>query len=291
MDVRKIGVFIAENRKSKGLTQEQLGEKLGVTNKTVSRWETGKYMPDLSLLKPLSDELGVSINELLNGEKVESENIESIVENAQESIIKTIDHANRKIKMAKKIFVIVLIAVIVFFVLIISLFAIDINRMRNNEPVVFSTWGFSYVPPVDLKDEEMETAVKRYLTDKQDGENKHQKNEKSFAEIRTYFINEKESQKEYELYAWVLLENYHYENGVTKKESSISRPYKFVLVNTDSGFYVVDSRTTRDGIYYADDMQSIFPENVLNDMESVYTDGTTDKLEMDIAQQVQLYFK
>lgn len=56
MDTKKIGAFIAMNRKKKGYTQEQLAEKLGVTNKTISRWENGHYMPDLSLLEPLSKE-------------------------------------------------------------------------------------------------------------------------------------------------------------------------------------------------------------------------------------------
>lgn len=51
MELGKIGKFIALNRKNKGLTQEQLAERLGVTNKTISRWETGKYMPDLSLYR------------------------------------------------------------------------------------------------------------------------------------------------------------------------------------------------------------------------------------------------
>ena len=65
MDSKKIGAFIAVNRKKKGLTQEQLGERLGVTNKTISRWENGNYMPDLSMLEPLSKELEITLNELL----------------------------------------------------------------------------------------------------------------------------------------------------------------------------------------------------------------------------------
>lgn len=68
MDQCKIGSFIAENRKQKNLTQEMLGEKLGVTNKTVSRWETGKYMPDLDTIPDLCNELGITVNELLCGE-------------------------------------------------------------------------------------------------------------------------------------------------------------------------------------------------------------------------------
>ena len=67
MDQVKIGKFIAQLRKETGWTQETLGEKVGVTNKTISRWETGNYMPDISLLKPLSTELDISLNDLLSG--------------------------------------------------------------------------------------------------------------------------------------------------------------------------------------------------------------------------------
>jgi len=75
MDQIKIGTLISELRKEKQLTQEQLGEKLGVSQKSVSRWETGKNMPDISLLKSLSDELGITVSELIEGEKQEPLNI------------------------------------------------------------------------------------------------------------------------------------------------------------------------------------------------------------------------
>lgn len=61
MNQEKIGKFIAHLRKEKKMTQQELGEKVGVTNKTISRWENGDYMPDLSLLKPLSKEPSISI--------------------------------------------------------------------------------------------------------------------------------------------------------------------------------------------------------------------------------------
>lgn len=73
MDQIKMGKFIAALRKEKGLTQEKLGEKLGVTNKTVSRWENGNYMPDVEMLSVLSEEFGVSINELISGERLAAE--------------------------------------------------------------------------------------------------------------------------------------------------------------------------------------------------------------------------
>ena len=70
MDQRKIGEFIAAMRKEQGLTQEELGYRLGVTNKTISRWETGKYMPDIDKLQDLSSMLKISVNELITGERI-----------------------------------------------------------------------------------------------------------------------------------------------------------------------------------------------------------------------------
>ena len=74
MDQVKIGKFIAELRRRDGLTQEALGEKIGVTNKSISRWENGNYMPDFEKLQLLAQEFKVSINELLSGERLSDEN-------------------------------------------------------------------------------------------------------------------------------------------------------------------------------------------------------------------------
>lgn len=93
MDTKKIGKFIAENRKGKGMTQAQLAEKIGVTPKTISRWENGNYMPDIVLLKPLSEELEISLNDLLSGEKIEQEQYQ---ERLEENILNTIDYTNKK---------------------------------------------------------------------------------------------------------------------------------------------------------------------------------------------------
>lgn len=75
MDQRKIGSFIAARRKDNGLTQSQLAEKLGITDKAISKWETGKSMPDLSLFNPLCDLLQITLNELLLGEFISDENL------------------------------------------------------------------------------------------------------------------------------------------------------------------------------------------------------------------------
>ena len=73
MDTNATGRFIADLRRQKGYTQKQLAEKLMVTDKSISRWETGKGLPDTSLLKPLGDILGVSVSELLSGKIIEDE--------------------------------------------------------------------------------------------------------------------------------------------------------------------------------------------------------------------------
>jgi len=95
MNQEKIGKFIAQNRKDKKMTQQELGEKLGVTDKTISRWENGNYMPDLSLLKPLSKELGISINELLSGARINKEDYQDKFE---ENVLNTIDYSTEEIK-------------------------------------------------------------------------------------------------------------------------------------------------------------------------------------------------
>ena len=134
MDLDKIGKFIALNRKNKGLTQEQLAEKLGVTNKTVSRWETGKYMPDLSLLKPLSEELGITLNELLSGEKIKEE---KIVENTERNILNTIDYSSKKVENEhKKISIILMI-----LGAIISISALTIFNKESSWCSIYSIIG------------------------------------------------------------------------------------------------------------------------------------------------------
>ena len=84
MDYNKIGAFIESERKAKKLTQAKLAEKLFVSEKTISKWETGKGIPDTNSLPKLCEIFGISINELLNGEKISKEDYEK---KAEESIL------------------------------------------------------------------------------------------------------------------------------------------------------------------------------------------------------------
>ncbi len=75
MNQAAIGAFVATKRRERNLTQEQLAEKLGVSNKTISKWENGRCMPDYSVVQPLCRELGITIAELMDGEEKEHGNI------------------------------------------------------------------------------------------------------------------------------------------------------------------------------------------------------------------------
>ena len=93
MDQEKIGKFIAKLRKEKNVTQNELAESLGITDRAVSKWENGRGMPDLSLLTPLCEKLGVSINELLSGERLDKKDYQ---EKLEENFINTIDYIDKK---------------------------------------------------------------------------------------------------------------------------------------------------------------------------------------------------
>lgn len=84
MDQIRTGKFIAELRRREGLTQEKLGEKIGVTNKTISRWENGNYMPDIEILQLLGKVFSVSINELLAGQFLTDEEFR---QKAEENVV------------------------------------------------------------------------------------------------------------------------------------------------------------------------------------------------------------
>lgn len=127
MEQQKIGKFIANCRKEKGLTQQQLADKLNVTYKTISRWENGNYMPDLSLIQQLSKELNVSINELLSGEKIKQEEYQ---EKLEENIINVV-HNSKKQMTEVRIFTAILSTLFSIFILMASLIAFQKDESGN----------------------------------------------------------------------------------------------------------------------------------------------------------------
>lgn len=122
MNQEKIGIFIAENRKKKKLTQEELAKKLGVTNRTISNWENGKYLPDYNMLIPLTKELEITISELVAGEYEETKTEQK---KTLEKFINFLKHVEKiKQKKYKKIglttFIIGLIIIILVLLFIPS---------------------------------------------------------------------------------------------------------------------------------------------------------------------------
>lgn len=129
MNQEKIGKFISKVRKEKKLTQKQLAEKLGITDRAISKWENSKSMPDLSLLKPLCDILDITINELLSGEYILEDRKE---ERLEENIVDAINYSKKRQNMYELIFqAFILIFGILIFIMTMSIF---------NTPISFCLW-------------------------------------------------------------------------------------------------------------------------------------------------------
>lgn len=103
MEQVKIGKFIASKRKEQGLTQLQLAEKLGITDRAVSKWETGKSLPDASLMPELCKLLKITINDLLCGEVVSVENYNEKAEKALLEMVKKEEMQNKKLMMYENV--------------------------------------------------------------------------------------------------------------------------------------------------------------------------------------------
>lgn len=125
MNQEKIGSFIAENRKAKRLTQIEFAEKLGVSNKSVSRWETGKNMPDVSLFLSICDVLDISVNELLIGEHITTQESKK----ADEILVETIKNSNKKLQTAKRLIYVVAVLVNALFMIAVPLTATPSDAM------------------------------------------------------------------------------------------------------------------------------------------------------------------
>jgi len=134
MNNEKIGRFISEERKARDMTQKDLGDKLNVTDKAVSKWERGLSYPDISLLVPLSDTLGVTINELLNGEKgpdaKDAPETEATVKNVLQYADKTVKSKTKSIR--RRVVVVGLVMLIPWIVIWFALaFYPNIARRLN----------------------------------------------------------------------------------------------------------------------------------------------------------------
>ena len=153
MDQVKIGKFIASLRKEKNMTQEQFAQKMGVSINAVSKWERGISFPDVSLFKKICNELNISIEELINGEKDNSD------EAKEKAIITSIKDKEKMKKKNKKIFIIssILFLIVINFLIIYNLkmkvnLVNDSNYLYDEVIDFLRTKEFKENPDVKYKD-------------------------------------------------------------------------------------------------------------------------------------------
>lgn len=143
MDLVKIGKYIAGKRKALGMTQKQLAEKLNMSDKSVSKWERGICLPDVSVYMELCEILGISINEFLAGEDIDAENVEK---KSEDNIIQVMKDSKKKQKNLKSI-----LAVVTTFAVIMVLFLGTVFVHKMMQPK-------NYITAVDWTSAEMKTA-------------------------------------------------------------------------------------------------------------------------------------
>ena len=142
MDLIKIGKYIAKNRKDIGLTQKQLAEKLGMSDKSVSKWERGICLPDVSIYSKLCRILGISLNEFFAGEDIVHEDL---IQKSEENIIGIAAESKRKQNLLKTI-ICLLLAISILAIIFISISVYRANKPQNS------------IAPVEKDSIEMETA-------------------------------------------------------------------------------------------------------------------------------------
>lgn len=128
MNQEKIGKFILQLRKEKNMSQMDLAKKIGVTDRAISKWENGKGMPDLSLMQPLCKELGIAINDLLSGEKIEKNDYQ---EKFEENVLNAIKYSNEKI-----------IKSIAFYIKVFFFRNFYYTNIRNSCTNLYTLWNY-----------------------------------------------------------------------------------------------------------------------------------------------------
>ena len=129
MDQVKIGKFIADCRRKANLTQMQLAEKLNITDRAISKWETGKSLPDSSIMLELCDVLGISVNDLLCGEVVTMDNYSKALENNLLEMIKQKELADRRV-LSAEVFIGITVTVVLFALIFTAAFVQMANAVR-----------------------------------------------------------------------------------------------------------------------------------------------------------------
>lgn len=152
MDQIKIGKFIAECRKKENLTQMQLAERMNVTDRAVSKWENGKSMPDSSLMLELCNVLKISVNDLLNGENVNTENYSKMLEQSLIDMVKQKEDADKMLLFLELLVGVVCVAVMLATALFASF--VDMEEWQKVTLILIGLAPILIVTPFMLKIEQ-----------------------------------------------------------------------------------------------------------------------------------------
>lgn len=131
MDKQKIGDFIKKKRKEKGLTQIELAEKIGITDRAISKWERGICCPDISLLKDLCKILDININELLSGNELK----EITIEQSEDIIVETVKTYTNVEKKKNKALLTFTIIILVLYIFLVASMYLTFNQMNKREGI------------------------------------------------------------------------------------------------------------------------------------------------------------
>ncbi len=250
MNQEKIGKFIAKNRKDKGLTQEALAEKLGISTNAVSKWERGLSFPDVSLFKKLCSELDISIEELINGEKSKS------TESKDKAIIASLEEKTKIEKKSKK--KILVLSIFILLIVTISIFyssTLKINLINESSEL--------YDIAID------------YLREKEFKSNPDSSKE-DFNVFYSYhsFGIEKRGNYKY-MYMWLYSESdYLEEDNALGISTGSSLPVKITIKDNK----VVNTEYPKDGNEYTKSIYKLFPRTIAKQILNFDNEKNINKL-------------
>ena len=261
MNQEKNGKFIAKLRKEKGMTQEQLAEKMGVSINAVSKWERGLSFPDVSLYKRLCSELNISIEELINGEKDSSETAK------EKAIITTIKETEKIKKNYKKILILFLI---LFIIVIYYSKKLKINLINDSDFLYDEVINF-------IKDKEFK-----------DNPDSKYKDFNVFYSYNGFGIEKKKNYKY--VYMWVYKQSYYIENeeygGALAISSSSSIPLKAIFKNNK----LQDIIYPEEGDEYKSSINKMYPTLIAHQIINYDNEKNIAKLFNEVEQKKNIYY-
>ena len=263
MNQDKIGKFISKLRKDKNLTQADLAEKMGVSTNAVSKWERGLSFPDVSLYKSLCNELGISIEELINGEKDNSE------EAKEKAIYNTLIEKAKTKKKSLKVIIILSIILLIIIAFGIMYYFIELRVDLDTHSEYLYEVAINY-----LKEEELAYNV----------DNK-QKDFNAFYAYHKFGIEKKGNYKY--VYMWIYSQSYYLEeDNALAMSSGFSVPYKFVFRDGK----IIRIEEPKDGGKYVDSIKEMFPGIIGIKVLRFNTEKNINKLLNEVQEKMNSYY-